>query len=197
MAGWGSGLAAPASSYLRVGRGRQPAFIESATAQLDVSRTRPVAVGLEKSFKGRELPPSTTSLGDWYAKPLSVPGEHLILCTSELSLLSVIVPAADAARLPVNLMQGLSMLLREFGVTPSRIERETDEMLALHLAPTASRSVLAHMNDFAYHVDAYFDRTKGRVFLGRVAEELADLPIGTRGVAQPRELALKLLAAAG
>ena len=39
MAGWGSGLAAPASSYFRVGRGRQPAFIESATAQLDVSRT--------------------------------------------------------------------------------------------------------------------------------------------------------------
>jgi len=36
MAGWGSGLAAPASSYFRVGRGRQPAIIESATAQLDV-----------------------------------------------------------------------------------------------------------------------------------------------------------------
>ena len=39
MAGWGSGLAAPSSSYFRVGRGRQPALIESATAQLDVRRT--------------------------------------------------------------------------------------------------------------------------------------------------------------
>ena len=184
--------------------------MKSATAQPNVSRTRPrfslyalrctkpllVAIGVEESFKGRELPPTTTSLGDWYAKPLSVPGEQLILCTSALSLLSVIVPAADAARLPVNLMQALSMLLREFGVAPSRIERETDEMLALHVAPTSSRSVLTHMNGFAYHVDAYFEHTKGRVFLGRVAEELADLPIGTRGFAQPRELALKLLAAA-
>ena len=31
-------MAAPASSYFRVGRGRQPAFMESATAQLDVRR---------------------------------------------------------------------------------------------------------------------------------------------------------------
>jgi len=43
MAGEGSGLAAPASSYVKVGRGRRPASIESATAQRDVSLTEVLA----------------------------------------------------------------------------------------------------------------------------------------------------------
>jgi hypothetical protein len=142
------------------------------------------------------LPPPTTRLGNWYAKPLVVEGEALILCTSELSLLSVLVPASDLSQFPISVMQALEGLLREMGVAPRTIERQTNEMLQLHFAPTASRSVLAHMNDFAYHVDVQFSRTKGTVYLGRIAERLADIPIGTRGYVQPRELALKLLAAA-
>jgi hypothetical protein len=143
------------------------------------------------------LPPPTTLLGNWYAKPLAAEGEQLVLCTSELSLLSVVVPARDLSQLPVNIMLALAGLLRELGVPPAVVERETGEMLELHFAPTASRSILAHMNDFAYHVDTRFRRSSGPVYLGRVAEHLADLPIGARGFAQPRELALQLLAAAG
>lgn len=144
-----------------------------------------------------EQPPATTRLGDWYANRLNIGKHRLVLCTSELSLLSVVVPAKDLPGLAVRMTEAVTLLLRDIGVPPALIERELREMQWVRFAPTASRRVLGHMNDFAWGVECMFRReTADVIYLPEVALQLADTPCGSMDYAQPREIAVKLLTAA-
>ena len=50
-----------------------------------------------------DVPAPTTVLGDWYANLLNVGRLRLVLCTSERTLLTVLVPAKDVSALPDQL----------------------------------------------------------------------------------------------
>ncbi|MFQ5551671.1 MAG: hypothetical protein ACE5FJ_10590 [Gemmatimonadales bacterium] len=140
-------------------------------------------------------PVPTTKLGDWYANVLFVRHQHLVLCTSERSLLSVIVPAKDPAQLPVRLRNGVRSLLLALGLPPATVATEIHEMAQLLVSKTANRSVLGTMNDIVHH--CRWHGANRPTFDVRALEfELAEMPALTREFAFPREEAARLLGAA-
>src|SRR4029077_21257274 len=59
----------------------------------------------------------TTVLGDWHVN-LLLWRPQLIHCMSDRSLLSVLLPAREAATFPNRLFRALLRLLRQLGVSP-------------------------------------------------------------------------------
>jgi len=141
-------------------------------------------------------PVATTSLGDWYANRLNIGPHRLILCTSERSLLSVVVPAKDLPGLPQRLIKSLAVLLCRIDVPALAVAREIREMQSVCFDRTLSRSVLGSMNDFAFTADAFFLRPGSEVYLEDLDWRLSETPCGPLGYAQPFERARELLGAA-
>ena len=142
-------------------------------------------------------PAPTTALGNWYAKPLNIGRHRLVLCTSERTRLSVVVPAKDLLHLPDRLTESLVLLLRHLGVAPARIAREVTEMEWVRFAPTASRSVLASMTQFGLDVRARFALTDGPlVYLTDVDRELAETPCKPFGGGSPAAAVRVLMSSA-
>ena len=120
----------------------------------------------------------------------------MILCTSERSLLSVIVPAKDLPSLPLRLADALAYLLGRIGIPDAAMSRELREMQWVRFAPTASRRVLGHMNDFAFQVEHMASHGEGPLYMSDLAERLADTPCGSMAYARPVDVAADLLRAA-
>jgi len=137
---------------------------------------------------------STTALGDWYANLVRVGPTQFVLCTSERSLLSVVLPARDVKRdLVRNLTAAVASLLADIGVPPDSVVAEMGEMSDYKVGPTASRGVLGHMLDFAVHLDAAF-RMDPSMSLHRLSSELSQIPCGPVNYTFPAEQAKALLA---
>ena len=101
------------------------------------------------------VPATTTVLGDWYANLLNIGRLRLVLCTSERTLLTVLVPAKELVTLPDRLRAGVGRMLTRLEISPTEIAREDREMMSHQVAPTANRQVLGSMNDFAFLANAY------------------------------------------
>lgn len=97
----------------------------------------------------------TTTLGDWYANTFNVGRLRLLLCTSERSLLTVILPARDLTEFPQRLPQAVGHTLAGLGVPAPQIAREQREMSWHRFDRTRSRQVLGSMNDFAFLAETY------------------------------------------
>jgi hypothetical protein len=102
-----------------------------------------------------ELVPPTTVLGDWYANLLNVGRLRLVLCSSERTLLTVLIPARDPAALPDRLRAAVARTLGYLAIPADAIAREDREMRWHQIGRTASRQVLGSMNDFAFLADTY------------------------------------------
>lgn len=98
--------------------------------------------------------PPTNALGNWYANLIYVGRAQMVMATSERSLLTVLLPAAELREsLAVYLGDMTYLLLQEIGIDPACAAREADAMQPALIARTDSRSVLASMNDFALALD--------------------------------------------
>ena len=97
-------------------------------------------------------PESDTALGDWYANRFVLDRRPLLLLVSSRSLLPILLPARDLRSLPARLPDLVAQRLRRFGADRSLIEAEVQAMVPVHVAKTASRSVLGIMVDFAFAV---------------------------------------------
>ncbi len=139
---------------------------------------------------------ASTRLGDWYANRVNIGRHRLLLCTSETSLLSLVVPAKDLRHLPTRLITALADLLRRLGVSESIIMRELHEMQRVRLGRTASRRVLGHMNDFVEHIHAHFAHSERIVYLSELEDRLADTLCGPKDYKRPADIALQLLGSA-
>jgi hypothetical protein len=139
--------------------------------------------------------PPTTALGDWYGNLLRFGHRQLILCTSERSLLSAVLPARNVrvALLP-ELRAAAGQLLSTIGVSTIAIERELGEMESFSLTGTASRSVLGSMNDFAIAIE-YRLLQEPDTPLSAFAEWLAKTPCGPLRYDCPKDVAMRLLGA--
>ncbi len=73
-------------------------------------------------------PRTTTSLGDWYVRSIHAAGRDLLLCTSEASGLSIVMPAERLGELPEHLVRDLIALLHTIGVPPAHVAAEADAM---------------------------------------------------------------------
>ena len=137
-------------------------------------------------------PPSTTVLGDWYANTLRLGSAQVVLCTSERSLLSVVVPARDlrSSLVPV-LRDHVGALLLHIGVLPRLVQRELGEMQLVAFARTANKSVLGSMNDFAINLK-YLAYNHPQLSLEDMTLQLCGTPCMPLRAAFPTEAAKAL-----
>ena len=125
---------------------------------------------------------STTALGDWYVNRLTVDKRPLLLLVSERSLLPLLIPARDVASLPDRLPDLVAARLRRLGIPPSVVHAEIASMRPVRVGPTANRSVVGIMVDFAkgvpFHLEvgAWDDTT-----LPFVEAQLAETPCHAGG----------------
>jgi hypothetical protein len=137
--------------------------------------------------------PPTTALGDWYANLLRLGHRQMILCTSERSLLSVVLAARQVrVALVPELRSVVRQTLRAIGIPTAAIERELAEMESFSVAGTVSRSVLGSMNDFATAIEYRLLREPDTP-LSAFAEWLAETACGPLGYDHPSLVAARLL----
>ena len=142
-----------------------------------------------------ERRPPTTALGDWYANLLRFGPMQLVLCTSEKSLLSVVVPARGVkSSLPEALREGVKAALVGLAVPSEAIDRELAEMSEVQLAGTLSRQVLGSMNDFAVAIE-YRLHAEPNTHPSEWALWLAETPCSPLGYDSPRDVVTRLFEA--
>jgi len=152
------------------------------------------------------LPPSAISaesdaaLGDWYVNRLVVDRRPLLLLVSSASLLSILEPARDVRGLATRLGGIVETRLRRLGLDDRIVAREREAMFPVVLAPTASRSVLGTMVDFAKTVPFCLEPwiwTPEALLLAedRLAEMPCRLSLGEECVIVPQRRAPELLLA--
>ena len=140
---------------------------------------------------------ATTVLGDWYVKTLNVGRLRLLLCSSERSLLTVIIPATPHRTFPERLEQAVARILTGLPITASAIARERREMTWHRFGRTRSRHVLGSMNDFAFLAEHYIRDDGPDLDLERIAGMLNGAPCRPIRYQSPDRLTPALFAHAG
>ncbi|MFT4215626.1 MAG: hypothetical protein QM619_00340 [Micropruina sp.] len=122
---------------------------------------------------------STTVLGDWYANLLTWRHPHVILVNAR-TLVPVITPMAPAKGLTGRLPDVIADALLALGVSKTFVDAERERMQEVRIAPTADRSVVGSMNDFAFLADHRRDHASSlnEVDLGALSKSLAHVPCG-------------------
>jgi len=123
-----------------------------------------------------DSPEPTTVLGDWYATTLNVGRLRLLLCSSERSLLTVIIPAAPLRSFPERLELAAARVLSQLAVAPDSIERELREMRWHQFGRTRSRQILGSMNDFGFLAEHFIRDDGADVDLARIEHMLNRAP---------------------
>jgi hypothetical protein len=118
---------------------------------------------------------SDTALGDWYVNRLVVDRQPLLLLISSRSYLPILTPARDVASLPRHLPSLVAARLRRLDIDSSLIEAEVAAMQPVLVAPTADRSVVGILVDFAkmapHHLEpGVWDQTTLPFVEARLAE---------------------------
>ncbi len=141
--------------------------------------------------------PPTTALGDWYVNLVRFGRQQIVMATSERSLLTVLLPARDLRQsLVPNLQLAVQQLITVLGIPRETVRREIAEMQPAAFASAVNRPVLGSMNEFAWQLGAYLDRTGDALEL---ALRLSDTPMSAVGSKNrygvPADVARELLAA--
>lgn len=140
-----------------------------------------------------DMPPAN-ALGDWYANLIRVGHDQLVVAVNERSMLTLLLPAKGIRHAIVpEMLRTLAMVLREVEAPQDVIGREIAAMQPMAFARTASRSMVATMNERARVVE--FLWRDGRAPMD-IMMSLARYPI-TKGAAMddfhPRRAARRLL----
>jgi hypothetical protein len=135
----------------------------------------------------------TTRLGDWYVMPIDAGGRHLLLCTSEKSLLSVVLPADHLDELPEQLVTALVGVLHRLGAPRESIVAEVDAMTSGRVGPARSGSTLGAMRGLAARVGRWLAATPGEVDVAALYGDLALYRNRALGAQTAGERALDLL----
>ena len=136
-------------------------------------------------------PSSTTTLGDWYAKPFGVAQRRFVLLISEKSRLAVLMPGRDVSALPRNFPGALEVQLERLGVPQDAIDREVAACGDYVVAATASKSLLGTLNDYAYMAQHRL-RDQPHVDLEDESFSLSHTPLSPLGFQYAADVALGL-----
>jgi hypothetical protein len=140
--------------------------------------------------------PTTAVLGDWYARPVAVGHQRLVLLISEHSRLPVVVPARDVKHLARNFPEALSLVLRGLALPTSVVEREVAATREAVIAQTNNRSLLGTLNDFSYLLIGYAESAPG-IDLVDLALLVSRAPVAPLGMKSPDRVTRDLLAQTG
>ena len=138
--------------------------------------------------------PATTILGDWYAQPLNIGHQRLVLLISEHSRLPVMMAGRDLKHLAANFPDALAAVLWGLGIDAAAVQREVEATSEALVATTNSRSHLCTLIDFSFMLRWQLpDRPD--LDLVRAALELAHTPVAasTRRAFFPDQLTRQLL----
>ena len=156
---------------------------------------------VRKRLKLAATPPGssspTTALGDWYVNLVRFGRQQVVMATSERSLLTVLLPARDLRQsLVPNLQWAVQQLLTVLAVPPETVSREIAEMQPAAFASAANRRVLGSMNEFAWQLGAYLDRTGDALELARILSDTPMSAVGSRSrLGIPADVARELIEA--
>jgi hypothetical protein len=144
-----------------------------------------------------DSPPPTTALGDWYVNLVRFGRQQVVMATSERSLLTVLLPARDLRQnLVPNLQRAVQELLTVLGISPEAVSREISAMQPIAFASAVNRRVLGSMNEFAWQLGAYLDRTGDALELARILSDTPMSAVGSKSrLGIPADVARELLAA--
>lgn len=143
--------------------------------------------------EGENAELTTTKLGDWFANRFNFGAQRYVMCTSEHSLLTLLVPARDLGKLPERLVAALHEMMADLVVPRSACEAEFKAMERFQIARTNNRSILGTMNDMAVQAEAEFYAGHLGGDLRGINRRLADVPCGPLGYDRPGERAWRLL----
>jgi hypothetical protein len=132
----------------------------------------------------------TTLLGPWYATALFW-RPRLALLVNERTLLPILMPLAPARSLPVRIPDEIATVLNAHQVPKTFIADEQRNMQDCRFAPTANRSIVGIMNEFAKLAEIYTDDS-ARPNLVALSLRLATTPCSplyAKNVSPDRELA--------
>jgi hypothetical protein len=135
----------------------------------------------------------TTQLGEWYATVLPW-RPRITLLVNETTLLPVLIPLAPAATWLGRVGGQVAAVLEAHSTPAGFIAEELTHMREYALGPTANRSVVGVMNEFAFLADVHRGNG-GVVDLLELAVRLAATPCGPlyrRNISPDRELAAAL-----
>ena len=137
----------------------------------------------------------TAKLGDWYANLVPTAGGDLILCASEKSLLTVVIPARESNNLIPLFRLRVGNILAMLGINAGVIERELTHLEHIQFGKTASRSLLGSMNDFAqmYQYEAERYGGSGILSLSKAELNMSEVPCKPLKYASPDMVARELL----
>ena len=97
----------------------------------------------------RNLPASTTRLGDWSANLVGVGHQRFVLLVAERTRLPILLLARELKSIRLPRVDALVHVLLSLNVAALSVRRELAEMRDGAFATTNSRSVLGTMNDFS------------------------------------------------
>ena len=116
--------------------------------------------------------------------------QQLILLVNEKTLLPVVMPLAPGATALARIGPEIAAALATHQAPSTVIDGELSQMRDCQFAPTANRSVVGIMNEFAYLADVYrhSDPSRNLAELGRKLAETPCSPLYRRHVRPDREL---------
>ena len=135
----------------------------------------------------------TTRLGDWYVMPKEIGDRSLLLCTSEKSLLSIVLPAERLADLPEHLVTALVGVLHRLGAPKQAIVDEVDAMTSGGVGPAVNRATLGAMRGLAARAETFLERSGDDLDVAALYAELGAYRSRAHGGQTASERALALL----
>jgi hypothetical protein len=125
------------------------------------------------------IPEATTTLGNWFAKPLFWRTQYALFI-NEATFLPVFSSLAPASSLARRFPHDLATTLRAHGVPESFIENELLAMDDAYVSKTNNRRVVGILNEMATMATRMRAHNPGLTPL-RLAMELAQVPSGFSG----------------
>jgi hypothetical protein len=135
--------------------------------------------------------PATTTLGDWYANLLFTRHQRLLMCTSEKSLLCVLIPIKQLPNLEAGFVRAVREHLLRIGAPEKLVEAEIAQMNPIIIGKTNNRSVLGSMRDFTIGAKAHFEY--GGKDVKETEKMLAETICGPLKNMYPKEVAIERL----
>ncbi|RCS29781.1 hypothetical protein DEO45_11595 [Rhodanobacter denitrificans] len=98
--------------------------------------------------------PADNRLGEWTANLIRASHIQLVLAVSEPTRLGVVIDAAPYKLIPERFGHALFKALLHLEIPADMAAAEAESMRDVQLASSNSRSVLATLNQFAFHIES-------------------------------------------
>jgi hypothetical protein len=151
-----------------------------------------IYLGIESQ---RELEPTTSRLGDWYANIIPTVVGDFILFTNQKTLLSAILPASEIDDFEALFVLRVVNVFGLIGIPVDIVREEIKQFLPIQYAKTDNRSILGTMNDYAYQLQIWAELSseENPLSLSDVEYDLSQNPCGAMNYRSPIEVTRELL----